>query len=435
MSDDLVRQVAEEKKKKSSTTVDSADFKPNREEEIEALFEFRQEPTANSTMDEGKDSLGDDPYDPIINSDKQGEDLFFDFDDTQADFVENHPIRQSLYEPPRNMNSFYVRHQSVIDPDSQNILLHYDLDKFKNSLWENFLGSSVEISYLVDADGKRTVVNQNVNKMGPIQLRVSDGNLLNAWEKTLVSEIEDYKGEEEGQRKVIETWVCRPPNVLLFQVNRVNYDFKTGNPEKDNRQFDFDKTIFLDMFLNANKDKSKEFIERLEQLQPKIAEMKQAVASNDFSQLESHFSACESAIEKAQADQRYVSLGAVEKFLNDDDLIGLNDFSDSLDLSPAELSGALAVLKKFKAAASSKKKRVEEKIRQYEQEVASKYTSLKDRPYFLHAIIIHDGLAQNGHYFSYVFDRVRMTWWEISDHLAKPVPEKQVMEDALGKSS
>lgn len=34
-----------------------------------------------------------------------------------------------------------MRVQSVIDPDKGSVLLNYGLDDFKNSIWENFLGS------------------------------------------------------------------------------------------------------------------------------------------------------------------------------------------------------------------------------------------------------------------------------------------------------
>lgn len=36
-----------------------------------------------------------------------------------------------------------MREQSVIDPDKGSILMNYGLDDFKNSIWENFLGSQV----------------------------------------------------------------------------------------------------------------------------------------------------------------------------------------------------------------------------------------------------------------------------------------------------
>jgi len=60
--------------------------------------------------------------------------------------------------------------------------------------------------------------------MGPVQLRIEEANLYQAWEKCRRSDIEGWKGEKEGQRKSLETWVCRPPNVMMFQLNRVQYD-------------------------------------------------------------------------------------------------------------------------------------------------------------------------------------------------------------------
>jgi hypothetical protein len=41
----------------------------------------------------------------------------------------------------------------MIDPDKSSTLMNYDLDEFKNSMWENFLGSNVSISLLIEPDG------------------------------------------------------------------------------------------------------------------------------------------------------------------------------------------------------------------------------------------------------------------------------------------
>lgn len=85
-----------------------------------------------------------------------------------------------------------------MDPDKGSMLLNYGLDDFKNSIWENFLGSQVQLSCTVDPDGTETITNQNVDKLGPIQLRIEEGNLYQAWETSRRSEIEGYKGEIEG---------------------------------------------------------------------------------------------------------------------------------------------------------------------------------------------------------------------------------------------
>jgi hypothetical protein len=40
-----------------------------------------------------------------------------------------------------------------MDPTKASTLVNYDLDAFRNSIWENFLGSQIEYVKLVEADG------------------------------------------------------------------------------------------------------------------------------------------------------------------------------------------------------------------------------------------------------------------------------------------
>jgi ubiquitin C-terminal hydrolase len=40
-----------------------------------------------------------------------------------------------------------------------------------------------------------------------------------------------------------------------------------------------------------------------------------------------------------------------------------------------------------------------------EDKLKKPYMMEKERPYYLHTIMIHDGVAENGHYYSYVYDR------------------------------
>jgi len=53
-------------------------------------------------------------------------------------------------------------------------------------------------------------------------------------------------------------------------------------------------------------------------------------------------------------------------------------------------------------------------------------------PYYLHSIMIHDGLAENGHYYTYVYDRVLRQWWKLDDHRVSISDEETVMKEALG---
>jgi hypothetical protein len=106
--------------------------------------------------------------------------------------------------------------------------------------------------------------------MGPIQLRIEEGNLYHAWEKSRFAQIEDHKSDVQGQQKFVETFLCRPPNVLLFQLNRVSYDIAKQKLVKDHRRFDFEQTIYCDYFLSENKERSKAHRKELNQLKTSL---------------------------------------------------------------------------------------------------------------------------------------------------------------------
>ena len=46
--------------------------------------------------------------------------------------------------------------------------------------------------------------------------------------------------------------------------------------------------------------------------------------------------------------------------------------------------------------------------------------------------MIHDGLAENGHYYSYIFDRTLNQWWKLDDHRVTKADEAELMKEAFG---
>jgi uncharacterized UBP type Zn finger protein len=49
---------------------------------------------------------------------------------------------------------------------------------------------------------------------------------------------------------------------------------------------------------------------------------------------------------------------------------------------------------------------LEIELKDLTQKVETAFLQLKEVPYYLHAIVVHDGLnAESGHYYAFVFDR------------------------------
>jgi ubiquitin carboxyl-terminal hydrolase 25/28 len=53
-------------------------------------------------------------------------------------------------------------------------------------------------------------------------------------------------------------------------------------------------------------------------------------------------------------------------------------------------------------------------------------------PYHLHAIIIHNGKANDGHYYSFIYDRAAKLWYRFNDHTVSKEAEDIVFSEAYG---
>lgn len=78
------------------------------------------------------------------------------------------------------------------------------------------------------------------------------------------------------------------------------------------------------------------------------------------------------------------------------------------------------------------KTKLQKKIEELEEKVETAFKDFTQQPYNLHAILVHDGSAESGHYYSFIFSAEHQTWFKFNDHLVKPVSEEQVMLESVG---
>jgi ubiquitin carboxyl-terminal hydrolase 25/28 len=67
-----------------------------------------------------------------------------------------------------------------------------------------------------------------------------------------------------------------------------------------------------------------------------------------------------------------------------------------------------------------------------ENEVDNAFKEYKNFPYYLHAILVHDGNAESGHYYTFIFDRVSEKWWRYNDFQVSEETEENVFAESFG---
>ena len=56
----------------------------------------------------------------------------------------------------------------------------------------------------------------------------------------------------------------------------------------------------------------------------------------------------------------------------------------------------------------------------------------KEYPYYLHSILIHEGYAETGHYYAFIYDRAEKIWYRFNDHTVTKEQEGVVFSEAFG---
>jgi ubiquitin carboxyl-terminal hydrolase 25/28 len=105
---------------------------------------------------------------------------------------------------------------------------------------------------------------------------------------------------------------------------------------------------------------------------------------------------------------------------------------DKVDCKPQELESACKVLETYCHKMKNHIDSLVARIDDLEMRIANAFEDYCRMPYYLHAILMHDGLAESGHYYSFIFDRKLNCWWRFSDHDVRMETEEDVFKEAIG---
>lgn len=341
-------------------------------------------------------------------------------------------------------DSFKVRHSSNPAGSSGNN---------PNPVVELFFGNSnVEGVY----EGK-TFSKEETFGAFPLQVQ-GYGDVHDSLEGAMAQVEIEPVGPEGAHKSGQECWFTRLPVVLKFMLSRFLFNQSTGRAEKIHERFLFDRVIFMDRYMEGNKEITRAYREEVSKLKERRAMLKNSL---------------EKYLKYGQGSKRCPIQNVLESTLSfvlstppsGDELNSDVDMKTPISGSPtptpmnttssipspcplsevrwspaprnvteSEVAVLEECLRRWKLEMEQDVKDLNAHLRETEEVISTIYddVGLKKLPYRLHAVLVHEGQASGGHYWAYIQDPKQEKWCKFNDITVSEVTWDEVAQESLG---
>ncbi|XP_048184812.1 ubiquitin carboxyl-terminal hydrolase 28 isoform X6 [Corvus hawaiiensis] len=268
-----------------------------------------------------------------------------------------------------------------------------------------------------------------------------------------------------------ERWFTKLPPVLTFELSRFKFNQSLGQPEKIHTKLEFPQTIYMDRYLYCNKDLIQMKREEMKRLKEKMVTLQQKLERYmeygsgparfplpDMLQYVLEFIVTKPAVAVSSAQSSQTTLphspakphvldvlsqpnGIQERtdirtedeaFLVANSLLQQNSSMElQPSVSPAELSERPAPhvvseeeMKLVQTCLQRWRNEIEQDVQDLKESIARINLSIEQMycdpllqqvPYRLHAVLVHEGQANAGHYWAFIYDQPRKRWLKYND--------------------
>ncbi|XP_053526425.1 ubiquitin carboxyl-terminal hydrolase 28 isoform X8 [Artibeus jamaicensis] len=225
-----------------------------------------------------------------------------------------------------------------------------------------------------------------------------------------------------------ECWFTKLPPVLTFELSRFEFNQSLGQPEKIHNKLEFPQIIYMDRYMYRNKElirSKRECIRKLKEevkvLQQKLESTSKESSSQD---VESTFS--EDCLHKSTPVNKPLpsSRSPVE-----------------MPAHPAPRTVTDEEINFVKTCLQRWRSEIEQDIQDLKNCIASTTQTIEQMycdpllcqvPYRLHAVLVHEGQANAGHYWAYVYNQPRQVWLKYNDISVTESSWEELERDSYG---
>ncbi|XP_037125101.1 ubiquitin carboxyl-terminal hydrolase 25 isoform X7 [Syngnathus acus] len=357
-----------------------------------------------------------------------------------------------------------------------------DEDKPKNPMVELFYGRFLAVGVL---EGKKF---ENTEMFGQYPLQVNGfKDLHECLEAAMIEgEIESLHSAENSARSGQEHWFTELPPVLTFELSRFEFNQALGRPEKIHNKLEFPSMLFMDRYMDRNREITRIKREEIRRLKEHLTLLQQRLERYlsygsgpkrfplaDVLQYAMEFASskpvCTSPVEdidssappggttglqlpppssaeqdssaSAESSGSASGTAAQQQRAPVHKPFTQSRLPPDLPMHPAprhiteeELRVLEGCLHRWRSEVEKDTRDLQESIKRILRTIELMYSdkSMMQVPYRLHAVLVHEGQANAGHYWAYIYDPHQRCWMKYNDIAVTKSSWEELVRDSFG---
>eukprot|EP00064_Thunnus_orientalis_P011007 superscaffoldBa00001547_g11037 len=279
-------------------------------------------------------------------------------------------------------------------------------EKPKNPMVELFYGRFLAVGVL---EGKKF---ENTEMFGQYPLQVNGfKDLHECLEAAMIEgEIESLHSAENSARSGQEHWFTELPPVLTFELSRFEFNQALGRPEKIHNKLEFPSMLYMDRYMDRNREITR-------------------IKREEIRRLKEHLTLLQQRLE------RYLSYGSGPKrFPLADVLQYAMEFASSKPVCTSPVEDIDSSAPPGGTTGQQLPPPRQGSITRIHRTIELMYSdkSMMQVPYRLHAVLVHEGQANAGHYWAYIYDPHQRCWMKYNDISVTKSSWEELVRDSFG---
>uniref|UniRef100_A0A663M224 Ubiquitin carboxyl-terminal hydrolase n=1 Tax=Athene cunicularia TaxID=194338 RepID=A0A663M224_ATHCN len=244
-----------------------------------------------------------------------------------------------------------------------------------------------------------------------------------------------------------ERWFTKLPPVLTFELSRFEFNQSLGQPEKIHTKLEFPQTIYMDRYLYCSKELIQMKREEIKRLKEKMVILQQKLESKSRRQIEKPIPCCwillHSVLEGTDTGTEDGPCFLTNSSLQPKSHLVLQACSSPAGpserpaphmVSEDELNLVRTCLQRWRNEIEQDVQDLKESIARITLSIEQMYCDplLQQVPYRLHAVLVHEGQANAGHYWAFIYDQPRKRWLKYNDISVTESSWEELERDSFG---